>query len=130
MARDTKLDDLRSKRICDALRQGHSYATAARAGGISEASLYAWLERGRQGEQPYLEFLEKFDRADHEAEERAVRVLISKFDSDDDRVAMQAAQWWLTRRRAAQWGDQKVDATPPSEEECKALISKIRGTGT
>jgi hypothetical protein len=75
-------------------------------------------------------FLRRLEDAEHEAEDRAVKVLISKFDSADDRVAMQAAQWWLARRRKVCWAEQKDAVEPPTEEECRALVEKIRGTGT
>jgi transposase-like protein len=99
MARDTKLDDLRSKRICDALRKGHSFAAAARAGGIDESTLHDWRKRGREGEEPYAEFSKRVDAADQEAEDRAVTVLRSAMDGEDLRLATDTAWKWLARLR-------------------------------
>ncbi len=104
MGRPSKLDDLREKRICDALRRGHSYAAAARAGGIDESTLHEWRARGRAGEQRYAEFVERVDRADSEAEHRALEVLTAKFDSPDERIALNAVMFWFERRRPAEWG--------------------------
>ena len=128
MARETKLDDLRSKRICDALRKGHSYAAAARAGGIDESTLHDWRRRGRDGEPLFSEFSERVDRADQEAEDRCVEVLQSALLGDDAKLATDTAWKWLARRRSLQWAEQKGEP-PPSEEECAALLEKIRGTG-
>jgi hypothetical protein len=128
MARETKLDDLVEKRICDALSRGHSWAAAARAGGISEACIHEWRQRGRSGEPRFVEFLERVDRAEHVAEARAIEVLTSKFDSPDESVSLRAAQWWLERRRAEDWGAKKGDegAKLPTDEECLAMVRKVR----
>lgn len=124
MARETKLDDLRSKRICDALKAGHSYAAAARAGGVDENTIHNWIARGRAGEQPFLGFLGRVEAANQEAEDRAVRVLTSKFDSDDERIALNAAQWWLERRRPADWGKRAEVEEPLSVEEAERLVEE------
>lgn len=128
MARETKLDDLRSKRICDALRKGHSNAAAAKAGGIDEKTLYNWLARGRSGEEPFLQFLQRFDAAETEAEDRAVQVLRDAMMGEDMRLAADTAWKWLARRRPVQWAEQKGEP-PPTDDEVSALVAKIRGTG-
>jgi transposase-like protein len=130
MGRETKLDDLVEKRICDALSRGHSWAAAARAGGIDEATLHRWRAAGRadDGGQRMREFCERVDRAEHVAEARAIEVLTSKFDSLDESVSLRAAQWWLERRRAEDWGAKKGDegAKLPTDEECLAMVRKVR----
>lgn len=123
MARETKLDDLRSKRICDALRKGHSYAAAARAGGIAEATLYNWLAWGRDGEAPYVEFLERFERADQEAEDRAVQVLRNAMDGEDTKLATDTAWKWLARRRPREWMEQKAEEQL-TQDEAEALVAE------
>jgi transposase-like protein len=128
MARETKLDDLRSKRICDALRKGHSFAAAARAGGIDESTLHDWRSRGRSGEEPFAEFSKRVDAADQEAEDRAVQVLQNAMTGDDQRLAADTAWKWLARRRPVQWAEQKGEP-PPTEDEVSALVAKIRGAG-
>jgi transposase len=123
MARDTKLDDLRSKRICDALRKGHSFAAAARAGGIDESTLHDWRKRGREGEEPYAEFSKRVDAADQEAEDRAVTVLRSAMDGEDLRLATDTAWKWLARRRPREWMEQKADEQL-TQEEAEALVAE------
>ena len=139
MGRDTKLDDLVEKRICDALKAGHSYAAAARAGGIGERTLHEWIQRG-SGTHPtradsederYAQFAQRVERAEYEAEDLVVGILRSKVLCENDRVALDAAKFWLERRRAEDWGPKKgdEDAKLPSDEECVAMVRKVRESG-
>lgn len=128
VARETKLDDLRSKRICDALKKGHSFAAAAQAGGIDESTLHDWRKRGRDGEEPYAEFSKRVDAADAEAEDRAVQVLQNALMGDDMKLAADTAWKWLARRRPAQWAEQKGEP-PPTDAEVQQLVEKIRASG-
>jgi transposase-like protein len=138
MGRSTKLDDLVEKRVLDALKAGHSYAAAARAGGIAENTLHEWVSRGR-GTDPdrddpdgrYAKFAKRVDAANHEAEDLVVGVLRSKVLCENDRVALDAAKFWLERRRAEDWGPKKgdEDAKLPSDEECLAIVRKVRESG-
>lgn len=84
--RTTKLTKEVQERICTALRAGNTRLTAAQWGGISEATFYNWLDKGRNPEtttrgkikaafQPFLEFLEAVTRAETEAQVRNVAVL-------------------------------------------------------
>lgn len=125
MGRTTKLDDLREKRICDALRDGHSYAAAASAGGVDEATLHRWRQLGRDGDEQYREFYERVQRADREAEDRAVQVLKSAMGGEDMRLATDTAWKWLARRRAAQWQESKAEE-PLSMDEAERLVEEVR----
>jgi hypothetical protein len=124
VARDTKLDDLVERRICDALRLGHSYAAAARAGGIDESTLHDWRKRGREGEPRFSEFSKRV-----EAEERCIQVLHDAIAGDDAKLATDTAWKWLARRRPVQWAETKGEPAP-SEAEVVALVEKIRKSGT
>lgn len=130
MARPVKLDDLVEKRICDALRQGHSYARAAAAAGIDESTLHDWRRRGREEDGTrFSQFAERVERADTDAEERCLAVLRNALDGDDPKLATDTAWKWLARRRPATWAEQKGEP-PPSEAEVEALVAKIRRSGT
>lgn len=126
VGRETKLDDLVEKRICDALRDGHSYAAAARAGGIHEDTLHYWRERGRKGEPRYSEFSERIERADQEAEDRCVQVLKDALSSPDKKLATDTAWKWLARRRPQQWAERKPEPEERelSLEEAERLIAE------
>lgn len=123
MGASTKLDDLRSKRICDALRAGHSYAAAARAGGIDETTLHDWRRRGRDGEEPYSQFLQRVEQADQEAEDRAVQVLKDAMGGEDMRLAADTAWKWLARRRPRDWQETKGEE-PLTQEEAERLVAE------
>ncbi len=130
MGRETLLDDLVTKRICDALRDGHSYADAARHGGIGEHTLYEWLARGRgthatrPADERYAKFARQVDAAEHEAADRCIQVIKSNLLSDDRKTAQAAAQWWLQRRRSAQWQESKADEQL-TQEEAERLYAEV-----
>lgn len=96
MGRPVTLDDLRAKRIIDAIRKGMSRTAAAAKGGIGRTTLMNWLARGRDEEAPYADFLNRVKAAEAEAEAEMVALV---------RVAAlepkywQAAAWWLERCR-------------------------------
>jgi hypothetical protein len=91
------------------VRDGHSYAAAARAGRIAENTLHNWLARGRDGDPDYMGFLRRVEEADHEAEHRCVTVLKSALEGDDKKLATDTAWKWLARRRPAQWGEKPTE---------------------
>jgi hypothetical protein len=101
----------------DAVRAGHSYAAAARAGRIDEATLHRWLARGRDGEELYRAFCDRFEQADQEAEHRCVHVLKSALEGDDAKLATDTAWKWLARRRPAQWGEKPVESKGTGADE-------------
>lgn len=121
MARETKLDDLREKRICDALKAGHSLASAARAGGIEERAFHYWRERGRKGEPRYMQFLQRTEAAEQEAEERCIKVIRNAMDGDDAKLATDTAWKWLERRRPKEW------AVKREAIELNAAVQAIEG---
>ena len=108
MARPTKYDDLRAKRIVDALKDGHSFAGAARAGGITENTLADWRQRGADGEPEFSGFLRRVEEASQEAEARAVKVIKAcMLQSDDLKLAHDAAWKWLRTRHPLEWLEPK-----------------------
>lgn len=119
LGRARKLDDLVSKRIVDAVRDGHSYAAAARAGGIDEATLHRWRALGREedAETLYRKFCERVDAADQEAEERCVAVLKEALTGADKKLAVETAWKWLARRRPAQWSEKPVEVGASNDSE-------------
>lgn len=51
----TKLTEERKNKVLEAIRAGNTKETAAALAGISEATLYNWLAKGREEESPDLE---------------------------------------------------------------------------
>lgn len=70
--RPTKLTPDRREEILDAARIGTTMEGCARAAGIGVSTLYEWLSRGDDGEEPYAEFSEAFKRARAKGEQRLV----------------------------------------------------------
>lgn len=88
MGRPTALTPDVQQRIVDAIRGGNYQETAAAAGGISDRSLYGWMQRGRledervadgrrprTSEAPFLQFFHAVTRARAETEARNVAQL-------------------------------------------------------
>lgn len=121
-----------TKRICDAIKAGHSYASAARAGGISETTFHEWYARGTKTNAPrgdedglYAAFAKRVDRADGEAEKRALEAITALFGAENEKVRFDAARWWLERRRRADWAAPKETVDEPmTAEEAEALIAE------
>lgn len=105
MARPTRLDDVTAQRIIGAIAKGLPRDTAAKLGAIAPTTLYQWLARGRDGEEPYAQFLQRVKRAEAEAEDEMVARV-----RDAAATTWQAAAWWLERRRPQRWALRKVEA--------------------
>jgi transposase len=117
--RPTKLDDLTAKRICDAVATGNTRRCAATAAGVSYATIKHWLQRGRAGEEPFAAFLARLEKADAEAEARAVKVIVDAAQAG----TWQAAAWWLERRRSDRWARRE---TTGAEERTRRDDARVR----
>lgn len=127
MARTTKLDDLVSKRICDALKAGHSFAGAARAAGIDASTLHDWRRWGKDGREPYAAFANRVDDARHVAENRCIEVLKKALESADQRLAADTAWKWLQRQRPLEWAEAKpIESELGSEDSSDLDVETLR----
>lgn len=99
MGRPINLDDLVSKRVVDALNAGVSLVGAASAARISRASLMEWLARGRTGEQPFANFLDRVTEARGKAERKVVDALMIKIREGN----VPACIFWLQQRAPDEW---------------------------
>ena len=119
------------------LRGGAFAEVAARAAGVSPSTFYVWLERGRRGEQPFLEFLEAVELADAEIEVEVSTALADAARNGNWR----AAEVFLKLRFGARWRDRPSDAAssagqanadfsldlaedPEAQEHSRALIRR------
>ena len=84
--RPTKLTPEIQTRLCEALRAGNTREAAAEYAGISRATLYEWIRRGRNPEytrrgklrancRDFVDFVDTLTRAENAAEVRCVAVL-------------------------------------------------------
>lgn len=131
MGRPTVLDDLVAQRICAAIAEGNTRRCAAQAAGVSVSALKEWMQRGRAGREPYTSFLAKLEKADAEAEAKAVKVITDAALSG----TWQSAAWWLERRRRNTWRrpaqeqerpDTSADVTKCSDEQLLAAVEAAR----
>jgi hypothetical protein len=122
------LTDETHRRIVDAVRAGNYLKIAAQAAGVSQATLAAWLARGRAAaaareagaepsadDTPFLELLEEVTRAQASAEVAAVVSWRRAFTGDDP--DWRAARDYLARTAPERWaGVTRVQMTTEEAE--------------
>jgi transcriptional regulator with XRE-family HTH domain len=126
VGRPSLFDDLRAKRAVDAVRQGLSRTAVAAKTGVSRATLMDWLARGRDGEAPYADFLDRVREAEAEAE--AAMVAAVRTAAVDPKHWM-AAAWWLERSRPADWAKREpkqIDEAERAEAQEAPDVEVIR----
>ena len=150
MARRSKLTPETQQAIINALGSGNWLETAAHYAGISTATLYNWLDRGRlerdkiedsadpdPNENVYVEFLEAVEKSRSQAQVRAVG-LIQKAAIDG---TWQAAAWFLERSDPQRWGRYgRVEVTGANggavavdvsnlEQKIQSVLGRAEGEG-
>lgn len=123
MGRNTKLTLKRHQEICDRVRNGVAGHVAAVASGVSHQTYYDWVTRGKRGDAPYVDFLEDIKRAEAEAEERAVKIIV-KAALDG---TWQASAWFLERKHADRWAKLKEKETTLGEALDKIISEVAQG---
>ena len=99
IGRKTKLSPEVQERICKSVRLGNTYECAAEAGGISKPTLFDWINRGMDGEEPFANFYNSIKKARAEAEEYAVEIVRNAM-----LTTWTAAAWWLERTNPEKYG--------------------------
>lgn len=163
MPRPTKLTDPVAVAIAAAVSSCASLRAAAGAAGVSEASLHAWMARGRSerarleaatgelealprarsavarkarmaaqkaaqpvpGELRYLEFLERIEHADADAQVLAAERIASAGVDE-----WRAAAWLLERRDPATFGPPKARVAVEGSGDGGPLVSIVAGDAT
>jgi len=101
MARKTKLSPEIQEQICKHISIGVPFKYAALACGISERTLYNWLERGKKEKRSkYFQFLQ----AVKEAEARSIVRDIAILEKAAQEGKWQAVAWRLERRHPQDFG--------------------------
>ena len=103
VGRDTKLTPELQTKVIDYIKNGNYTKTACQAVGISEQTYYTWVKRGKDGESPFVEFLESVERARAEAEVRNVFIVQVAAKKD-----WRAAMTWLERVNYKDWGRKEL----------------------
>ena len=107
MGRPIKLTSDLQARIVAFLGAGAYVETAASAAGVSKQTLYNWLKRGADGEEPFDGFLDAVERAQGEADIRDLKTIRDAATGG----VWQAAAWRLERRHPEKWGRRRVEMT-------------------
>ena len=89
MGRPISLDDLKAKRIVDAVAAGATRKAAAAAAGIDQATLCRWMARGLKGEEPFRKFRDSVKQAEGAAENNMIAVVVAAAENG----TWQAAAW-------------------------------------
>jgi|TARA_R100000655_G_scaffold9952_1_gene24440 hypothetical protein len=85
--RPSKLTASIQRKICEAVALGCTYSIAANFAGIHESTLFAWLARGRDGDEGiYKDFYRVVKHAEAQSAIRALDILV-KASEDDWRAA-------------------------------------------
>jgi hypothetical protein len=123
--RKTVLSDEIANRICANVELGLSMAAASKAAGVSHITVGHWLDKGRAGMQPYESFLEKLTKARHQAEAGMAQVVQRCAASDDERISLAAATWWLERRRPERWAKKDMNRVEVKDTTEKLSDSEL-----
>ena len=99
MGRPTKLTPKVRDAICEGIRLGMTYKHAAMAAGITERTFYHWVERGKNGDEPYAQFLQALSGAEAEGIRKNLDAIQGASEKD-----WRAAAWLLERRHPAEYG--------------------------
>lgn len=127
MARPSKLTNETEKAICDAIRDGATYAAASEAAGIAYATFNEWMKDERPR---YVKFSEAVQEANGQARTELIRQI-----KQHGRKDWRALAWILERRFKNEYGA-AVDVTSGgekiqspyaglSDEELLARIAKL-----
>ena len=123
--RPTKCTPEVTAKVCEALKLGVTWEAAAAHAECHVASLMDWLKRGKEGEQPFTDFLDETTRARDSSEVRMAALVLKAAQSGN----IVAAMWWLERRRPAAWGRTPEVATvvnvSQGPSELAAFLSQL-----
>ena len=141
MGRHTKLTPQIQKEICDTIRATGCKRDAALLAGITEGTLYNWVNRGKQAKSgKYLEFLKAIEKAELQFKNSLVASIRKSGRGDPERgikPQWQANAWLLERMYPEEFAERKridvgnADGKPFRIEEIYVLpdseLAKLAG---
>ena len=101
MGRPSLLNDVVVARIVKAVRSGASREGAARCARVGRSTLQDWIRRGKEGEAPFSDFLDKIRQAEGEGEVAVVAHLLEQSAMGKT----EASKVLLRRYNAEAWAD-------------------------
>jgi hypothetical protein len=103
MGRPTKLTDELRDAIVALIDAGNFPATAAECCGVSRSAFYDWTAKGRDGQEPYADFVDAIARARAQAKVNLVKVVQTHASLPKGGAH---AQWLLEKLDRDQFGPQ------------------------
>ena len=104
-----KLTKATQHKITRSIRAGHFTVIAAQLAGISETTLYRWLDAGREAKTGvYREFWEAVELAKAQAENKYLSVVRAVANDKTRKDRLKAATWWLERRHAGRYSPTQI----------------------
>ncbi len=131
--RPSKLTPEVQDTICKYLRAGNTFRTACELAGIAHATGKEWRARGedRDPDRPGDEDFAAFATATRRAEEEAIARCAGIVQKAAIEGNLQAATWFLERRRPDEWGrvDRRTIALETKESQAASGLSidQIKG---
>lgn len=121
MGRPSKLTPDTATAIVEAVEAGNYPEVAAASAGVKASTYYGWMERGRAGEAPFVEFSEAITRARAKAE--AGMVALVRTDAAKN---AESARWHLERSAPDRWGRRdKLTIESAVNTELDAMLGKL-----
>lgn len=115
MGRPSKFNDILAQAILKGIAKGLPRVTAAKAARIAPSTLFDWLRRGRDGEEPFSDFSARLKAAEAESEAELVERI-----REAGKTTWQANAWLLERRIPQRWSARRL--------EVRAEAKAVRGT--
>lgn len=103
MSAPIKLTPDTEKKLLNHIRMGLTIVNSCQLSDISKSTYYSWIDRAKNGEEPYSGFLDKLKKAEAEAKAK----LIKDIQVDP---SWQSKAWILERRWSSEWGKKERHA--------------------
>ncbi len=117
MAAIGKFDTGRKEVLIAALSKGMTIRAASALAHLSYETVYAWMRKGRAGEEPFASFLAELEQAEAECQQAALARVVAAGEND-----WKAAAWILERRHGfaipkENWQEReaRIDAATPAD---------------
>ncbi len=95
----------------ESVAEGNYIECAAQEAGLSKVTVYNWIKRGEDGEEPFTAFVNALKRAEAQAEREAVKN-VRRAGREDNRF-WAAEMTYLERRHPDRWARRSEDSGAP-----------------
>ena len=119
---DTKFTADRIEVIKQALRHGLYLSTALRLADVSMWTYQRWKRQAQQGIEPFASVFREFRKAEAEAEQRLVDIIMQSAEQDGE---WRAALELLKRRFPKHWGQQRQEIELTMPDTLASVVAKV-----